>query len=67
VIAEGLDAFHRCPVPGCEWQIHRLAVRCYNHRGPALAQYLTDAEGAITKARFMPAELDPDYDPLPAA
>jgi hypothetical protein len=58
-----LDDFHRCPIPGCEWRIHARAVRCYDHRGPALAQYLVDSDGAIIRARFMPAEADPDFEP----
>ena len=58
-----LDHFTRCPTPGCDWQILYGAQHCYQHRGPASAQYQTDHDGAIIRTRFMVREADPDFDP----
>ena len=61
-ITSDFDRFHRCPVSGCDWEILNTALRCYNHRGPALPQFQEDSEGAILRVRFMSAEDDPTRD-----
>jgi hypothetical protein len=68
VIAEGLQAFVRCSVAGCEWHIQlktwMATTRCYQHLGPAVPQYRAAIEdGAILEAKFMPREADPEFDP----
>ena len=66
-MSDDLLEFVRCSAPGCDWQIQlkpwMATTRCYQHLGPAVAQFVQDADGAIIRTRFMPAEADPDYDP----
>lgn len=65
---DDLHTFSRCSAPGCDWHIQVRpgfsAARCYEHFGPAVAQYLTTSDGVeILRVRFMPRESDPDFEP----
>ncbi len=49
-----LDAFTRCRVAGCEWNVQLPEMRCERHGGRAVPAYFADAEGAIVSVRHMP-------------
>lgn len=47
-----LDAFRRCAVDGCAWNVHHTETRCLDHGGDPVPQYASDTEGAILDTRY---------------
>jgi hypothetical protein len=57
-----LDEFRRCSAPGCYWQVRFPSpIRCYEHFGPPFAQFITNEDGDILDAKFLP---NADYERL---